>query len=131
MRPEDLAQVTQIDREAFPTLWPPANYHRELNNRLAHYIVACDSERTVGPSLPQPAPENRFLRLLSRVGSLLTWSIERMAGGKHYRNSKQFLKEGGLHTFIRANRLSPIEKHDIALGNSSIVVAQFEGLYPK
>jgi ubiquinone/menaquinone biosynthesis C-methylase UbiE len=65
---------------------------------------------------------------LSRLGSLLTWSIERLAGGEHYRNSRQFLKDGGLHTFIKANSLHPIEKQDIALGNSRIVVAQFEGM---
>ncbi|MBN1862864.1 MAG: ribosomal protein S18-alanine N-acetyltransferase [Dehalococcoidales bacterium] len=37
---EDLSQVTDIDQEAFPTMWPPANYRRELGTRLAHYIVA-------------------------------------------------------------------------------------------
>ena len=42
MRQEDVPQVTAIDREAFPTLWPPANYERELKNGLAHYIDACD-----------------------------------------------------------------------------------------
>ena len=47
MRNEDIAQVTEIDREAFPTLWPPASYERELKNRLAHYIVACDEEERV------------------------------------------------------------------------------------
>lgn len=44
MKQEDIPQVTEIDREAFPTLWPPANYERELKNGLAHYIVACDEE---------------------------------------------------------------------------------------
>lgn len=45
MSQEDISQVTEIDREAFPTLWPPANYQRELKNGLAHYIVACDEGR--------------------------------------------------------------------------------------
>ena len=44
---DDLTQVTDIDREAFPTQWPPANYRQELQNRLAHYIVVCDDTRTV------------------------------------------------------------------------------------
>ena len=48
MRREDIAQVSEIDREAFPTQWPPANYKSELKNRLAHYIVACDEEETAG-----------------------------------------------------------------------------------
>jgi ribosomal-protein-alanine N-acetyltransferase len=42
---EDVDQVTEIDREAFPTQWPSSNYKRELRNRLAHYIVACDGDR--------------------------------------------------------------------------------------
>ncbi len=43
---EDIAQVTEINREAFPTEWPPANYRHELQNRLAHYIVVCDEGKT-------------------------------------------------------------------------------------
>jgi ribosomal-protein-alanine N-acetyltransferase len=45
MSQEDILQVTEIDREAFPTQWPPANYERELKNGLAHYIVAGDEGR--------------------------------------------------------------------------------------
>ena len=41
----DISQITEIDREAFPNLWPPANYQRELENRLAHYLVACDDSQ--------------------------------------------------------------------------------------
>jgi ribosomal-protein-alanine N-acetyltransferase len=39
MRREDVDQVTEIDKEAFPTQWPPTNYRNELQNRLAHYVV--------------------------------------------------------------------------------------------
>ena len=46
MRLEDVPQVTEIDREAFPTQWPPVSYKRELNNKLAHYLVAYDGEST-------------------------------------------------------------------------------------
>jgi ribosomal-protein-alanine N-acetyltransferase len=46
MSKEDIAQVNEIDREAFPTQWPPPNYQRELQNHLAHYIVACDDTKT-------------------------------------------------------------------------------------
>jgi ribosomal-protein-alanine N-acetyltransferase len=42
---DDLAAVNEIDREAFPTQWPPPNYRHELQNRLAHYIVAQDDSR--------------------------------------------------------------------------------------
>lgn len=40
MARQDIPQVTEIDREAFPTQAPPANYRHELDNRLAHYLVA-------------------------------------------------------------------------------------------
>jgi len=70
MRLEDVAQVTAIDREAFPTLWPPANYRKELNNRLAHYIVVCDSERQVELVSEKELSDNRFLRVLFRIWRL-------------------------------------------------------------
>ena len=47
MAKEDIQQVTAIDREAFPTMWPPVNFQHELTNRLAHYIVACDGAMPV------------------------------------------------------------------------------------
>ena len=59
MSKEDVAQVTEIDREAFPTQLPPPNYQRELQNRLAHYIVVCDKEKTIDtPEVKAPAEEN-------------------------------------------------------------------------
>jgi len=70
MRREDIAQVTEIDREAFPTLWPPANYQHELQNRLAHYIVACDEEKTVEEPEVEASPEKGFPSLVSRVRQL-------------------------------------------------------------
>lgn len=39
MRREDVDQVVEIDKEAFPTQWPPTNYRNELRNHLARYIV--------------------------------------------------------------------------------------------
>jgi ribosomal-protein-alanine N-acetyltransferase len=46
MEKGDLAQVNEIDREAFPSQWPPPNYRQELQNRMAHYLVAIDDSRT-------------------------------------------------------------------------------------
>ena len=37
---QDLAQAAEIERDAFPTLFPPTSFRRELKNRLARYIVA-------------------------------------------------------------------------------------------
>ena len=36
----DVAQSAEIERDAFPTLFPPTSFRRELKNRLARYIVA-------------------------------------------------------------------------------------------
>ena len=40
MQERDLAQAAEIERDAFPTLFPPTSFRRELKNRLARYIVA-------------------------------------------------------------------------------------------
>jgi ribosomal-protein-alanine N-acetyltransferase len=59
MHQQDIAQVSEIDQEAFPNMLPPANYERELRTRLAHYIVAGEasiaSERTKTVLTPEQA----------------------------------------------------------------------------
>ena len=70
MRREDLAQIAGIDREAFPTQWPPANYRRELENRLAHYIVACDNGKKVEGSEVEATQEDGFSWLVARIKRL-------------------------------------------------------------
>jgi len=65
MGQEDLAQVVSIDREAFPTQWPPPNYRQELQNRLAHYVVACDDSRTMEAS--EEKPRKGLFGLVSRI----------------------------------------------------------------
>lgn len=65
MRGEDLPQVNEIDHEAFPTLWPPPNYQRELDNGLAHYVVACDDEIEYEP--PEDTPKKDLPGLLGRM----------------------------------------------------------------
>ncbi len=67
MREEDIPQVDGIDHEAFPTLWPPPNYQRELENRLAHYIVACDEKERVKETPAKAAPGKGFSWLVSRL----------------------------------------------------------------
>jgi ribosomal-protein-alanine N-acetyltransferase len=44
MRRQDISQVTEIDHEAFPTEWPPTNFTHELENKLAYYIIAYESQ---------------------------------------------------------------------------------------
>jgi ribosomal-protein-alanine N-acetyltransferase len=66
MRREDVAQVTEIDRGAFPTEWPPVDFERELHNWLAHYIVACDDSK-IRDEPKVAAPEKGLTKLTSRI----------------------------------------------------------------
>jgi len=65
MARKDIAQITVIDKEAFPTMWPPVNFQHELQNRLAHYIVACDG--TKEPDIVQP-PAIKLVPVRSFLG---------------------------------------------------------------
>ena len=67
MRKEDVAQVNDIDREAFPTQWPPPNYQNELRNQLSHYIVVCDKDKPIELPEVMNSPEKSFNRI---TGSL-------------------------------------------------------------
>lgn len=43
MREDDIPQVAEVDRDAFPDEWmfrSPSSYKRELGNPLAHYLIA-------------------------------------------------------------------------------------------
>jgi [ribosomal protein S18]-alanine N-acetyltransferase len=64
MEKEDIDQVTEIDREAFPTQWPPANYKQELTNKIAYYIVQCDTAQLLPPAAPSSASPGFIARLL-------------------------------------------------------------------
>ena len=70
MHKEDISQVNEIDREAFFPLWPSPNYQRELQNRLAHYIVAYDENETAQETEVPPPPANSLSRLKVMVGRL-------------------------------------------------------------
>ncbi len=88
MRREDIAQVTEIDCETFPTLWPPANYRHELENRLAHYIVACEEgERVEGPemkAIPQKGLSGLVSRLMPLFKSSRFFGSELLSSGRQY-----------------------------------------------
>ena len=72
MQGQDLAQAAEIERDAFPTLFPPTSFRRELKNRLARYLVAWRSEAP--PELvaqQEPLPSSVSRRVLYRAASLL------------------------------------------------------------
>lgn len=67
---QDLAQAAEIERDAFPTLFPPTSFRRELKNRLARYIVAvrrddnlCQPTAPPIDAKPKPTPAARATRI--------------------------------------------------------------------
>ena len=48
LKPVDIGRLTQIERQAFATLWPPTPFKRDLDNDQARYLVAWEPK----PSVP-------------------------------------------------------------------------------
>ena len=87
MGKEDLAQVNEIDREAFSTQWPAPNYRQELQNRIAYYVVACDDTRTVEPVEIQP--RSGLSMMLSKVKLWL--NLNRNHGNESSLAARQYI----------------------------------------
>ena len=43
MTADDIVQVTDVERESFPSMWPQTAYKRELTNKLARYLVLTEA----------------------------------------------------------------------------------------
>ena len=72
MNADDIPQVSAIDREAFPTEWPPPSFKRELASSMVRYLVACDESLRAGPDAEGLAPrKSAWDSLASRVKHLL------------------------------------------------------------
>ena len=73
MKYEDIPQVAQIDREAFPGEWvfrSQSAYKQDLNNPSIRYVVAC-KERHVPESEGQAMPEVPWFKRLFGYGRRL------------------------------------------------------------
>jgi ribosomal-protein-alanine N-acetyltransferase len=64
MESPDIAQVADIDRQAFPTLWPPTSYVRELKNRHARYLVCVEEGKSV--KIPRTPPPHGLFDMILR-----------------------------------------------------------------
>ncbi len=75
MRTEDILQVMEVERESFPTMWPPTAFKREIQqNRLAHYIVVAERNPEAAPdagAMAEMVRSPRFARILEEVRYLL------------------------------------------------------------
>ncbi len=92
MQLEDIPQAAGVERECFPTGWIATPFKRELRNRIAAYLVACearDPQRAAaeagvsssGEELAGPPPKG----LLARFGALLGRRPSRGAGISRHR----------------------------------------------
>jgi ribosomal-protein-alanine N-acetyltransferase len=76
MQLADVPQATEIDRECFPTQWPPPPYTSDLLfNKLACYLVACEDETHAAPMVereqcgsPLDHPQAGVRRLSYKAG---------------------------------------------------------------
>ena len=73
MQIEDIPQANDIDRECFPTQWPPPSYKREiLSGKMAHYLVAWDREERQEPTEQRIRGSSSFNRFVERMRQLLS-----------------------------------------------------------
>ena len=65
MTDEDITQAAEVERDAFPELFPPTSFRRELANKRARYLVA----HSVGAdgAAPPADPPRRDGPLLNRL----------------------------------------------------------------
>jgi ribosomal-protein-alanine N-acetyltransferase len=75
MTADDIAQVADVERESFPSMWPQTAYKRELANKLARYLVL--TELRDAPIEP-PSTGGLWGALRRMVGS------EAAAGSREY-----------------------------------------------
>ena len=74
LRPEDVPQSVEIEREAFPTLFPPTSFQRELRKRMASYLVACRTERIQAGSPDAGGRGGIVGKVLSNTGAVFRGS---------------------------------------------------------
>src|SRR2546425_13121064 len=78
----DIPQVLEVERDSFPTMWPPTAFKRELQqNQLARYVVAVEHNPPASVPVQAPAePLKRggaFERLFGEVRHLLGGAEDR------------------------------------------------------
>jgi len=71
MQIEDIPQVSEIDKEAFPTQWPPPSFRRDLNSRLTRYLVALEeSSPCLSTEVSKYKAKGNLRMLVSKISHL-------------------------------------------------------------
>ncbi len=79
MGTEDIPQVMDIERESFPSMWPQTAYRRELNNKIARYVVLCEV-RDEEPQSPPVAGVWTAIRRIVGSGATAPAAAEHLLG---------------------------------------------------
>ena len=80
----DISQVAEIEVEAFPTLFPPTSFNREIKNRLANYLVVSK------PLLENGSPQHGESRSLIS-GNILVRKAHSLWTGNDGTDSHDFI----------------------------------------
>jgi ribosomal-protein-alanine N-acetyltransferase len=113
MTASDIPQVMDIERESFPSMWPPTAYRRELENKVARYFVI--TERT------EETTE-------SHVGGSSLWgALRRIVGGDEGEPDESVLGFIGLWLLIGEAHIVTVAVRDayrrMGLGERLLIVA--------
>jgi len=60
----------------------------------------------------------------SRAGAFFVRAVERLAGGEHYRNGREFLRRGGLRALLLENGFVEVKRWDVEAGSLGVVIAR-------
>ena len=81
MEDHDLNQASEVEKDAFPELFPPTSFRRELRNRVARYLVLTRTDDHAAPTRDLPPypgdnhtsdPSGRFFnRLMTGANQML------------------------------------------------------------
>ena len=63
MTADDLQQAVEVEKDAFPTMFPPTSFRRELKNSKAHYLVAYRTDKPA-PTLSNERPRGLVSNLV-------------------------------------------------------------------
>ena len=69
MDERDMAQSAEVEQDAFPTLFPPTAFRRELRNKIARYLVANRKDEGKTNSAPAPSESSGSTPLFNRLVS--------------------------------------------------------------
>lgn len=111
MHRQDISQVIKIDKEAFPDEWPPTNFNRELGNKLAHYIVAYDTNE-INPRIePEPGKteKNQRVSFLQRLRKIFLKG--RASGDKEAGEESLIVGYAGMWIMVDEAHITSIASH--------------------